>query len=289
MSQNLKSSPSLPWKPWFLMNFLAYIVDASRRPNITVNRRLFNLFDLKSPPSKNPINAVATLDIVVDTSRDLWFRLYTPEKGGGDDVSMPVIFYLHGGGFCYLQANSFSFDRYPSQCEDGIDVLKFVDTTNIERFPSCANLKHCYIVGDNAGGNLAHQVALRATQNNFLKLEIIGLIAIQPLFGGEERTESEIRLHKSTLLPMERTDWMWKALLPKGSNKDHPAVNIFGPNAVDISDVKFPATIVFVGGLDTLQDWQKRYYEGLKKSGKEAYLIEYPNAVHSFYSHPEIP
>ena len=55
-------------------------------------------------------------------------------------------------------------------------------------------------------------------------------------------------------MPMHRTDWMWKALLPEGSNRDHPAVNVFGPNAVAMSGLNFPATMVVVGGLDTLQD-----------------------------------
>jgi acetyl esterase/lipase len=27
-----------------------------------------------------------------------------------------------------------------------------------------------------------------------------------------------------------------------------------------------------------------RYYEGLKRSGKEVYLVDYPNAVHGFWS-----
>ncbi|KAJ0025474.1 hypothetical protein Pint_07167 [Pistacia integerrima] len=314
MSQSPNTSPKLPWKCRFLMNYVAYLVDMCRRPDFTVNRRLYKLFDFKSSPSKTPINGVTTSDIMVDASRNLWFRLFTPENGSGSDVSLPVIVYFHGGGFSFLSADSFPLDRlckrfarelhavivsvnyrlapehrFPCQQEDGIDVLNFIDTTNIEGFPACANFKHCFIAGDSAGGSLAHQVTLGAIQNNFQKVKIIGLLAIQPLLGGEERTELEIRLHKSTLMPMERTDWMWKAFLPEGSNRDHPAANVFGPNAIDISGLNFPATVVIVGGLDTLQDWQKRYYEGLKKSGKEAYKIEYPNAVHSFYGHPELP
>ncbi|PRQ22440.1 putative carboxylesterase [Rosa chinensis] len=81
---------------------------------------------------------------------------------------------------------------------------------------------------------------------------------------------------------------MWKAFLPEGSDRDHPVVNVFGPNAVDISGVDFPATIVFVGGFDPLQDWQKRYYEGLKKRGKQAELVVFPNAIHTFYAYPEL-
>ena len=105
----------------------------------------------------------------------------------------------------------------------------------------------------------------------------------------KERTESENKLDGAPVINMERTDWFWKAFLPAGSNRDHATANVFGPNSVDISRVNFPATIVFVGGFDPSQDWQKKYYEGLHKAGKEANLIEYENAFHSFYAFPELP
>ncbi|BBH09365.1 carboxyesterase 18 [Prunus dulcis] len=73
------------------------------------------------------------------------------------------------------------------------------------------------------------------------------------------------------------------AFLPDGSNRDHEAANVTGPNAVDISGLDYPSTLVFVGGFDPLLDWQKRYYQWLKKSGKEAKIIEYPNSIHAFY------
>ncbi|CAK9313905.1 unnamed protein product [Citrullus colocynthis] len=96
------------------------------------------------------------------------------------------------------------------------------------------------------------------------------LIAIQPFFGGEERVGSEIQYGKSAMLNLEQADWYWKAFLPHGSNRNHPAAHVFGPDAEDISGVKFPATLLIIGGQDQLQDWQKRYYEWLKEGGTES-------------------
>ena len=158
-----------------------------------------------------------------------------------------------------------------------------------ENFPANLDLGRCFIAGDSAGGNVAHHVVLKACEHTFSNIKIKGLIAMQPFFGGEERTESEIKLVGVPLISVEGTDWMWKAFLPEGSDRNHSVVNVFGPNAVDISGVKFPATLLFVGGFDPLQDWQKRYHEGLKKSGKEVHLVEYPNAFHGFYCLPESP
>ncbi|KAK0605443.1 hypothetical protein LWI29_026878 [Acer saccharum] len=67
------------------------------------------------------------------------------------------------------------------------------------------------------------------------------------------------------------------------------AANVSGPNAADISGLDYPTTMVFVAGFDPLKDWQKRYYDWLRKSGKEATLIEYPNMIHAFYLFPELP
>ncbi|KAK9200207.1 hypothetical protein WN944_015403 [Citrus x changshan-huyou] len=313
-----KASPNLPWTTRLFMSAVAFAVDVSCRPNMTCNRRLFNLVDLKCSASSQPKNGVKSFDFVIDSDRNLWFRLYTPTNvtETATTSSLPVIVYFHGGGFVLLAANSKRYDdhcrrlakeipavvisvnyrlapenRYPSQYDDGIDVLKFIDTkiSTVEDFPACADLKRCFVAGDSAGGNLAHNVAVRANECKFSKLKLIGVIAIQPFFGGEERTQSEEDLNDITpLVSLRRSDWMWTAFLPEGTDRDYPAANTFGKHAVDISRVDIPATIVIVGGFDPLKDWQKRHYQGLKRHGKEAYLIEYPNAVHGFYIFPEL-
>lgn len=174
--------------------------------------------------------------------------------------------------------------RYPSQVEDAFDVLKFVDENpNFEGFPTDVDLSRCFIMGDSAGGNLAHHIAVKACESEFTNLKFIGLVVLNPFLGGEERTKSELDLVGAPFISVEGSDWGWRSFLPEGCDRDHPAVNIFGPNSKDISGMKFPATMVVVGGFDPMKDWQKRYYEGVKRSGKEAYLVEYSNAFHGFY------
>ncbi|XWS22018.1 hypothetical protein CRYUN_Cryun30bG0107700 [Craigia yunnanensis] len=325
MSSTTKTSPKLPLKIRLLIAAHSLSVDAfSRSDSTAVNRPLMKIFDPKASPStlRKPDNGVVSSDIMVDTARKLWFRLYTNTAAGGSGVGVlpiPIIVYFHGGGFAYMAPNSIAYDnlckrlareipavvvsvnyrlspehRYPSQFEDGFDVLKFIDNPDFEGFQAVVNTnidskKHLFVAGDSAGGNLAHHVALKACQHQFSRLKLLGVIALQPFFGGEERTESEIGLVEAPLLSVKRTDWMWKAFLPQGCNRDHQVVNVFGPNSVDISNLPFPPTLVFVGGFDLLQDWQRKYVEGLNKSGKQVYKIEYPNAFHGFYAFPELP
>ncbi|PSS19419.1 Carboxylesterase 18 [Actinidia chinensis var. chinensis] len=89
---------------------------------------------------------------------------------------------------------------------------------------------------------------------------------------------------------MERSDWMWKAFLPEGSEfRPTPRRCELFVGSANISGLNFPATLVFVGGFDSLQDRQRKYYDWLKESSKEAYLVEYPQAIHTFYGFPELP
>ncbi|KAI3496092.1 hypothetical protein L1887_38442 [Cichorium endivia] len=309
-------SLSLPWKTRIAVSVLSTFTDASCRKNGTVNRRLLNLVDFRSPPTPKSINGVASHDVVVDESRKLWFRVFVPTQHADEDL--PVIVFFHGGGFVFLSPDVLVYDavcrrfarkvpavvvsvnyrlapehRYPAQHDDCFDVLKFLDDeeNRSKSLPENANLLRCFLAGDSAGGNLAHHVAQRACEFNFQRLKVTGVVAIQPFFGGEERTDSETRLAGTPIVSIKRTDWMWNAFLPQGEefNRDHPIVNVSGPKAVDISKLDFPATMVVVAGFDALHDWQKRYYEWLKKSGKEVYLFEYPNMCHAFYIFPELP
>lgn len=305
-------SYNLPWKARIPLFIFSTAVSASCRSNFTVNRRIWSFFDFKVPASQTPRNGVKTSDIIIDASRDLWFRIYVPYSVSTSTIS-PIIIYMHGGGFSFFTADSTATEiccqslaseleaivvsvnyrlapehRFPCQYEDCFDFLKFLDE-NFGCFPPSADRNRCFLVGDSAGGNLIHHSAVRASGYDFQKLKIIGLVLLQPFFGGEERTGSEIRLVGSPVLNFKLTDWFWKAFLPEGSDRDHPASNVFGPKSDDISGVKFPDMLLVIGGFDILQDWQRRYYQGMKKEGKQVYLVEYPNAIHGFWGFPDLP
>ncbi|CAN0891036.1 Probable carboxylesterase 18 [Linum grandiflorum] len=319
------SSPSLPPKVRLLFALHSFGVNLSRsrcllRRTASVNRTVLNLIDLKSPPPRTkPYKGVTTFDVVVDPTRSLWFRLYRP-AATATGQSLPVIVYFHGGGFMTMGPDSKYYDlfcrsvaretpavvvsvnyrltpehRWPCQYEDGFDSIKYLDGRMADfhvDYDVDVDFGRCFLAGDSAGGNIAHHVAVRAASSDELKnLKIAGLIAIQPFFGGEERTESEIKVVGVPVITVELTDWAWKAFLPEGSNRDHPAANVVGPNGVDISKLaRFPAaTMVVVGGFDPLQDWQRKYYEWLKKSGKTVELFEIPTAIHAFYTMAGLP
>ncbi|KAK7380172.1 hypothetical protein VNO78_32643 [Psophocarpus tetragonolobus] len=309
--------PTLPWKTRLSISLISTVTDASRRSNNTISRRLLSLFDTLVPPNPSILDGITSEDVTVNPDRNLSFRLFIPCSAAStaavSAASIPVLVYFHGGAFAFFSASSVPYDalcrlycrslnavvisvnyrlapehRYPSQYDDGFDVLKFLDE-NGAVLPYVADVTKCFLAGDSAGGNLAHHVAVRLCKEKLQRVNIIGLVSVQPFFGGEERTKSEIQLTRVPVVSVDRTDWHWKVFLPNGFDRDHEAVNVSGPNAVDISGLDYPNTIVFTGGFDPLRDWQKRYYEWLIDSGKQAHLIDYPNAIHAFYLFPELP
>ncbi|KAI3943425.1 hypothetical protein MKX01_011811 [Papaver californicum] len=315
-----KPNPPLPWKTKFSLSLAGKVADLTRRKNGTINRRLFSFLDISTKIPKRPSHGLKIIDITVDPTRNLWFRLYTPTTDITNlpsTATLPVFIFFHGGGFAYFSAASKAYNdlccrfarklsvivvsvnyrsspefKYPCQYDDAFDVLKFIEGKRCKEFPSSADLSRCFLVGDSAGGNIVHHVAVRAAKaDNLREMKVIGLVLIQPFFGGEERTESEIRLKKAPLVSIARTDWLWKAFLPQGSDRNHAAVNVFGSDksVEEMTGLEnFPDTLVIIGGFDPLQDWQRRYYQGLKKCGKKVDLVEFPNAVHSFYCFPEL-
>ncbi|GMH07678.1 hypothetical protein Nepgr_009518 [Nepenthes gracilis] len=316
METEPRSSLTLSWKNRLRLAIFDFVTDKSFRRDGTLNRRLVDLIDRKSPAKSTPENGVKTHDVSVDPSRNLWFRLFIPSKTVSDVDSLPVVFYVHGGGFCLLSPASVHFDavcrrfaceinavvvslnyrlapehKFPAQYDDGFDALRFIDENrqSLEFWPENADISRCFLAGDSAGGNIAHHLGVRASQTQFKQARIIGLILIQPFFGGKDRTDSEVRLHSAPCAAIARTDWMWKAFLPTGADRDHGAANVSGPNKVAISGLDIPPVILFVGGFDQLRDWQLRYHDWLEKSGKDVTLVDIPTACHAFYLFPETP
>lgn len=308
-------TPTLPLMIRLQFFIGSFMFNRCLRSDGTINRRLLNLLDLKTPGVGV---GVSSSDISVDPSRDLWFRLFVPSSSTAAGDKLPLITYFHGGGFSCFSPHSKACDelcralaaripavvtsvnyrlapehKCPCQYEDGFDALKFINDANYEVLPPNADLDRCFLAGDSAGGNIAHHVAVRAggREGHALdRLKIGGVVALQPFFGGEERTEAEVRLARAPVLTAESADALWRMFLPAGADRDHAAVNVFGGDGVErVRSVEFPRALVVVGGFDPLQDWQRRYAQGLKQCGKQVELVEYPNAFHSFYAFQQLP
>ncbi|PWZ39763.1 putative carboxylesterase 18 [Zea mays] len=291
------------------------VTDATRRADGTLNRFALSLLDPRVPAISSPCRGVASRDVILDGALRLRARLFHPATTSKSTAPLPVIVFFHGGGFAYLSAASPAYDaacrritryasaavlsvdyrrapehRFPAPYDDGIAALRFLDDPKNHGHPTPLDVSRCFVAGDSAGGNIAHHVARRYASDvaSFRNIRVAGLVAIQPFFGGEERTASELRLDGAApIVSIDRTDWMWRAFLPPGCDRTHEGANFASPAAVaGLDSQAFPPVLLVIGGFDPLQDWQRRYGEMLKSMGKDVRVVEYPDAIHAFYVFP---
>lgn len=310
----------VPLNTWILISNFKLAYNMLRRPDGTFNRDLNEYLDRKVPANANPVDGVYSFDIVIDRATSLLNRVYLAardndaqwgigelEKPLSTTEIIPVILFFHGGSFVHSSANSAIYDmfcrrlvgtckaavvsvnyrrspehRYPCAYDDGWAALKWATSASWLRSGTDSKV-YVYLAGDSSGGNIAHHVALRAAAEG---VEVLGNILLHPLFGGEDRTESEKRLDGKYFVRIQDRDWYWRAYLPEGEDRDHPACNVFGPRSKSIEGIKFPKSLVVVAGLDLLQDWQLGYVEGLKKLALEVNLLFLEKATIGFYFLP---
>ncbi|KAL5081145.1 hypothetical protein RYX36_009566 [Vicia faba] len=198
------SKPNLLWMVHSSVSFLSTIFDITSRSNGTINRHLLSLLDWKIPPNPNSksINDISSSDIVVNSTHNLWFRLFIPSSAYASTISsLPVIIFFHGGSFAYMSPSSIPYHflcrlfcryfpaivvsvnyrltlehRFPYQYEDGLEILKFLDK-NSDVLGKSADITKYFLAGDSAGGNLAHHVAVWVSSEKFQILKVIELIS----------------------------------------------------------------------------------------------------------------
>ncbi|KAM7495937.1 hypothetical protein LguiA_020351 [Lonicera macranthoides] len=309
----------VPLNTWILISNFKLAYNMLRRPDGTFNRELAEFLDRKVTANTNPVDGVYSFD-VIDRSTGLLNRIYRPSTGNESQWGIaelekplstteivPVIIFFHGGSFAHSSANSAIYDtfcrrlvglckavvvsldyrrspehRYPCAYDDGWSALKWVHSRSWLKSGTDSKV-HVYLSGDSSGGNIAHHVALRAAQSG---VEVLGNILLHPMFGGQQRRESEERLDGKYFVAVQDRDWYWRAFLPEGEDRDHPACNPFGPRGTSIEGLKFPKSLVVVAGLDISKDWQLDYAEGLKNAGQEVNLLYLEKATIGFYFLP---
>jgi acetyl esterase/lipase len=312
--------PALPWSARLQIFALSAATDLAQRSNGTVNRFLFKLGDRQTPAMPRPdALGIRSNDLTVDATRNLWVRVYSPAAEAAGAGPLPVVVYFHGGGLTFLSPSSLPVDgmcrrfchelravvvsvnyrlapehRYPAAYDDCEEVLRYLGATGLPADIAVpVDLSRCFLAGDSAGGNIVHHVAQRWTSSppSDNPVRLAGIILLQAYFGGEERTEAELRLEGvAPLVNMRRSDWSWRAFLPEGADRNHPAAHVTGEAGPEPElQEAFPPAMVVVGGLDPLQDWQRRYAAMLVRKGKTARLVEFPDAIHAFYAFPELP
>lgn len=272
-------------------------------PDGTVTRLL--KLPLANPdPDPNSGKAVASKDAILDPEKKTSLRIFLSSKltlknpkKSDTTTRLPIVFYFHGSSWIQCRANYFSLhlsnsymacsipaiillvdyrlapeNRLPAQYDDAMDALLWLKKQALdpdgERWvKDYGDFSRCFLYGCGCGGNIVFNVALRAMDVDLNPLKIDGLILNQPIFGGKQRTGSEIQHATDHILPLPAMDLMWELALPKGMDRDHRFCNplLEGPHQMKLGALQRCLVIGF--GLNPLIDRQQEFVKMLLRHG----------------------
>ncbi|KAK7280162.1 hypothetical protein RJT34_25224 [Clitoria ternatea] len=231
------------------------------------------------PLLHDPLTGISSKDIVFSHNPTISARLYLPKLT--DSLhKVPILVYFHGGRFFYESAFSqfyhdhfktfvpqahvivvsVEYRRHPEHplpvCyHDSWAALQWVASHSIKN-PTNAepwliqhgDFNRVFIGGDRAGGNIVHNIALRAgTEDLPNHVKIVGAILSHPYFYSSYPVGSEpiTRPEENDLLTV------WNFVYPSAPGGiDNPMVNPLAPGAPCLAGLGCSKIIVCVAGKD---------------------------------------
>ncbi|KAM0881669.1 hypothetical protein ACQ4PT_032826 [Festuca glaucescens] len=201
-------------------------------------------------PSGDPANGVASKDIVLDPA-DISARLYLPDMAAEPGKKHPVVVFFHGGGFITCSTSCQYYHRYAASLAAAVPaVVVSVEYRRAPEHPLPAGYDDAFaafkavvaacrpdgaepwlathgdasrlcLVGDSAGGNMAHNTAIRLRKERIDGYgdKVSGVALLHPYFWGTEPLGGEFR---DFPFDMNR---VWDVACGDRFGRDHPYIN----------------------------------------------------------------
>ncbi|KAG6653117.1 2-hydroxyisoflavanone dehydratase-like [Carya illinoinensis] len=247
----------------------------------------------KIPPFNDPTTGVQSKDVVISNKLPVSARIFLP-RIIDTTRKLPVLFYIHGGAFCFesafspmyhkhvaslaAKANAIAVsveyglfpERPPPACyEDSWAGLQWIASHANGNGPEPwlnehADLNRVFVGGDSGGGNITHTLVVRVGSIGLPGLKVIGAILVHPFFGGMEDDE------------------MWLYMFPTSGGLEDPRLK---PPAEELSRLGCERMLIFFAENDHLRGVGGSYYEELKKSGwgGSVEVVEHQGEDHIFH------
>lgn len=252
-----------------------------------------------TPAGTDPTTGVESKDVTINPQTNVAVRLYLPSTASSSSSSsskkLPILVYIHGGAFCVCTPFNPAYHNHlntvcaganvivasvhyrlapehplPAGYNDSWEAFLWVASHAAGSGPepwlnAHGDPKNVFIAGDSAGGNIAHNVAMRGSAEGFAGLKLQGMVLLHPFFGNDKKDELVEYLYPTYEGP---------------SN-----MMIHAPLDPKLSDLACPRLLIFVSEKDFLRDRGCSYYEALKKSGwkGEVEKVEFPGEDHVFH------
>ncbi|KAL1811970.1 hypothetical protein ACET3Z_022035 [Daucus carota] len=247
-------------------------------------------------PTPENLNGVRTKDVVVSSHPEVIARIFLPESLTQGE-KLPVILYIHGGGFCVESALSYFYTPYaasfssncnaivvsvdyrlapehliPACYDDSWEALKWVVSHASGSGPDPwvnehADFGRVFLAGDSAGATISHTVATWAGVKGLDSgVKISGIILVHPFFGDGKPNK------------------LWDFCCAGETDLDDPKLNPAADPGL-LARLGCDKVLVCTAENDGLRTRGWSYYEALKRSEwkGEVEIVETKGMGHVFH------
>ncbi|KAG0526010.1 hypothetical protein BDA96_06G108100 [Sorghum bicolor] len=253
-----------------------------------------------------PPEARASSDGDVDDDGD-------KKKAGG---KLPVVVYFHGGGFVMGSAGSCVYHRFvndlvaacpalavsvdyrlapehmlPAAYEDSLAALKWVLSATDTWLATHGDLGRVFLVGDSAGGNICHHLAMHPDVKGAgagAGAGLKGIVLIHPWFWGKEPIGGEQEHRRPRPRPRPRAKraddaeegrgrkkHLWEFVCPGAvDGVDDPRMNPTAPGAPALESLACEKVMVCVAEGDHLRWRGKAYADAVARGGGQPAAVD---------------
>nr|BAJ94871.1 predicted protein [Hordeum vulgare subsp. vulgare] len=227
-------------------------------------------------------------------------RLYLPAAAATTTTTkLPVIVYVHGGGFVAESAKSPNYHRFlndlssacpalgvsldyrlapehplPAAYDDCLDALRWVLSAADPWVAAHGDLGRVLVAGDSAGANICHHVAIQPGA-----ARLAGAVLIHPWFWGAEAVGEETRDPAARA----RGAGLWTFACPGTTGMDDPRMNPMAPGAPGLEALACDRVMVCTAEGDFLRWRGRAYAEAAAAARKGVELLETDGEGHVFY------
>ncbi|KAK4390583.1 putative carboxylesterase 13 [Sesamum angolense] len=248
------------------------------------------------PAGVDPQTGVTSKDVTdIVPGTEVYVRIFLPKLSKSSNTQkLPLLIYIHGGAFCLFSPDSALFHNYlnvlvaesqvaavsvhyrrapehplPVAYDDSWAAVQWVASHRSGDGPEAllnqhADFRRVFLAGDSAGGNIAHNLAMRAgSADSRLNLEILGIVLVDPYFWGSDPVNSEL------LNPVMKAlgDRLWPVVCPSCPDYDDPKINPVAGGGPSLTGLGCRRVLVTVSEKDFLRDRGRLYFEALSRSG----------------------
>jgi acetyl esterase len=226
---------------------------------------------------------------------DVRVRIVRP---AGAEGTLPVILYMHGGGWVLGNAGTHDrlvrelavgagaalvfveYDRspeahYPVAIEQGYATARWIAR---EGAANGLDPERIAVAGDSVGGNMTAALALMAADRGDVRF--VHQSMYYPVTDAAMDTASYEQFAEGYFLTAKAMAWFWDAYAPDLDRRAEPYASPL--RASDDQLAALPPALVIVDEADVLRDEGEAYAARLRKAGVAVTTVRYDGITHDF-------